>query len=336
MENCQEGKCCGEPVCSSIKQEKPEIAAIRKEIESLYIKENEIENNYSNKVIEKLVSLVSSGNRYFIIKRSDLCEIHRVDNIKSFAYGECKSFRIEGDLTYYHSYEHTKGELNNSDAITTLHKAVHNMYALSFLLDDDFSTYSRIYSLSEDEYNEILSFKYSDSKKLSNKFLEIMDKDDLDDDIFKDLRDEYNLISSSTKREIKECHSKRENIEKNEYTNFFNDVEKRIEEESLIGSYILFKYREDNNETTIGKLDAISYDTWSNKRVIKFYLGNAITYVTYQYSSDYNKNLLFTNSITIHLSDGYEFFKKISEDEYYFMKNVWLKNIEIKEETTNP
>lgn len=336
MENCQGAKCCGEPVCSSIKQENPEIAAIRKEIESLWKKENEIENSYSNKVIEKLISLVSSGTRHFIIKNKDLCELYKVDSIKSFAYENCKSFCVEGDLVYYHPYNHEKGELNDSDEITTLYKVVHNISALSFLLENDSCTYNRIYSLSEDEYNEILSSKYSDSKKLFNKLLEIMDKDDLDDDIFKDLRVEYKIISASTKRELDESHCKLDNLEKKEYSDFFNDVEKRIENESLIGSYVLFKDVEIGKETCIGKLDAISYDNWGNKRVIRLHLKNAITHdINHCYDSD-NKHLYFTSYLTVPLSECKGILKKISEEEYYFMKNVWLKNIEEKEETTNP
>lgn len=336
MENCQGPKCCGEPVCSSIKQENPEIAAIDKKLVSLYRREEEIESKYTNKIIEKLVSLISSGKRNFIIKRIDLCGLHRVDNIKSFAHGESKSFNIEGDLIYYRSYSHVKGELKGSDKITALHKSVDNMCALSFLLDNDSSTYSRIYSLSEDEYNEILSSKYSDSKKLFSKFLEIMDRDDLDDDIFKELRAEYNLANNNVKCELNECYSKSKSIKEKEYSNFFNDVEKRIENESLIGSYILFKDSENCNNTYIGKLDSISYDDWGYKRVIKFHLKNVIQYHSYHCKSDTNKDLYFTTSITIQLPDGTEYFKKISEEEYYFMKNVWLKNVEEKEETTNP
>lgn len=336
MENCQGGKYCEVPVSTSIKQENPEIAAIRKKIESLYKEKNNIENIYSNKVIEKLISLVSSGNRHFIIKSKDLCELYKVDSIKSFAYENCKSFCVEGDLVYYHSYNHVKGELNGSDVITTLYKVVHNTSALSFLLEDDSCTYDRIYSLSEDEYNEILSSKYSDSNKLFSKFLEIMDKDDLDDDIFKDLRIDYKIISASTNRELQELHCKLENIEKDEYANFLNDVEKRIENESLIGSYVLFKDIEIGKETCIGKLDTISYDNWGDKRVIRLHLKNAITHdIKHCYDSD-DKHLYFTNHLTVPLSECKGFLKKITEEEYYFMKNVWLKNLEVKEETTNP
>lgn len=336
MENCKEGNCCGEAVCTSIKQENPEIATIRKTIESLWKKENEIENSYSNKVIEKLISLVSSGIKHFIIKSKDLCQLYKVDNINSFAYRDCKSFHVEGDLVYYNSYDREKGNLNDCDNITTLYRCSENICTLSFLFDTDDSSYRRIYSLSEDEYNEILSSKYSDSKRLFNKLLEIMDKDDLDDDIFKDLRVEYKIISASTKRELEESHCKLENIEKKEYSDFFNDVEKRIENESLIGSYILFKDVEIGKETCIGKLDAISYDNWGNKRVIRLHLKNAITHdINHCYDSD-NKHLYLTSYLTVPLSECKGILKKISEEEYYFMKNVWLKNIEVKEETTNP